>query len=75
MIQHWSISKKVKKNKSATLSRFYDLKLLSKKDYWFIRVPIEMQWQRSFRNLDVLEEGGVFQSTNILVITFMIQCT
>ena len=38
---------------------------------WIIRVPTEMQWQRSFRTLDVLEEVGVFQSTNILVITFM----
>ena len=42
---------------------------------WIIGVPTEMQWQRSFRNLDVLEELCVFQSTNILVITFMIQCT
>ena len=47
----------------------------NKSQKWIIGVPTEMQWQRSFRNLDVLEEVGVFQSTNILVITFMIQCT
>ena len=34
-----------------------------------------MQLQRSFMNLDVLEEVGVFQSTNVLAITFMIKFT
>ena len=41
---------------------------------WIIGVPTEMQWQKSFRNLDILEKVVMFESINILVITFIIQC-